>query len=123
MHSYLRVAYWAIKIANLDNESSESEIFMKKFLYFFIIDLGISPFVKSYQNKSILQACISSNRLDFLRELLSHTYEVLSPDDIEIFQKSCKGKDIEGNNIFHDIFLHNKYERNKFLEVIFNPKY
>jgi len=54
MHSYLRVAYWAIKIANLDNESVESEIFMKKFLYFFIIDLGISPFVKCYKNKSIL---------------------------------------------------------------------
>ena len=93
MHSYLRVAYWAIKVASLDNDSIESEIFMKKFLYFFIIDLGISPFVKCYKSKSILQACISSNRLDFLRELLSHTYEVLAPDDIEIFKKSCKGKD------------------------------
>jgi hypothetical protein len=108
MHSYLRVAYWAIKIANLDNKSIESEIFMKKFLYFFIMDLGISPFVKCYKNKSILQACISSKRFDFLRELLSHTYEVLTPNDIEVFKKSCKGKDLEGNNIFHDIFLQNK---------------
>lgn len=58
-----------------------------------------------------------------MREILSHTYEVLSPKDIEIFKKSCRGKDIDGNNIFHDIFLHNKQLRNNILEIIFDPKY
>lgn len=63
------------------NEDPDIEIFVKKFLYYFIIDLGISPFIKCYEKKSIIQACIVSNRLDFLRELISHEYEVLSEKD------------------------------------------
>jgi hypothetical protein len=41
-------------MANMDEDDPEIEIFMKKFVYMFIIDLGISPFVKCYQNKSIV---------------------------------------------------------------------
>lgn len=41
-------------MANMDEDDPEIEIFMKEFVYVFIIDLGISPFVKCYQNKSIV---------------------------------------------------------------------
>ena len=61
-------------MANMDEYDPEIEIFMKEFVYLFIAELGISPFVKCYQNKSIVQACIYSRRLDFLRELLQHEY-------------------------------------------------
>jgi hypothetical protein len=77
MQSYSRIAYWAIFLAN-DNNNPDMEIFVKKFLYFFILDLGLSPFIKCYEKKSIIQACIVSGRFDFLRELLSHEYEFLS---------------------------------------------
>jgi hypothetical protein len=77
MQSYSRIAYWAIFLAN-DNNNPDMEIFVKKFLYFFILDLGLSPFIKCYEKKSIIQACIVSASFDFLRELLSHEYELLS---------------------------------------------
>lgn len=35
-------------MANMDEDDPEIEIFMKEFVYVFIIDLGISPFVKCY---------------------------------------------------------------------------
>ena len=76
-------------MANDSDDDANIEIFMKKFLYFFILDLGISPFVKCYEKKSIIQACIKSGRLDFLRELLSHDYELLDKHDVEIFKKSA----------------------------------
>lgn len=121
--SYIRLAYWAITMANMDEDDPEIEIFMKEFVYVFIIDLGISPFVKCYQNKSIVQACVLSRRLDFLRELLSHEYEVLNPKEVKIFAHTAQGKDIFGNNIFHEVFQLPRDTRNKYLEVIFDPKY
>ena len=123
MQSYIRIAYWAIFMANDSDEDPEIEIFMKKFLYFFIMDLGISPFVKCYEKKSIVQACIKAERLDFLRELLCHEYELLNKKDAEIFKKSARGKDINGDNIYHEIFKLDKIKRNKFIELIKNEKY
>ena len=81
-------------MANMDEVDPAIEIFMKEFVYVFIIDLGISPFVKCYQNKSIVQACVLSRRLDFLRELLCHKYEVMNPKQVAIMAKTCQGKDI-----------------------------
>jgi hypothetical protein len=121
--SYIRLAYWAISMANMDEVDPAIEIFMKEFVYVFIIDLGISPFVKCYQNKSIVQACVLSRRLDFLRELLSHQYEVMNPKQVDIMAKTCQGKDIFGNNVFHEIFQLPRDTRNKYLEVIFDEKY
>ena len=47
------MAYWAIYISNMDNDSTQDEdgafeIYMKKFVYIFLFDLGISPFIKCY---------------------------------------------------------------------------
>ena len=78
---------------------------MKKFIYFFIIDLGISPFVKCYNKKNLLEACIKSRRFDTLKELLSHTYICLTPEECLKFDKSTKAKDVEGNNLLHSIYL------------------
>jgi hypothetical protein len=123
MKSYCKIAYWAVFLANDIDSDPNIEIFMKKFLYFFIIDLGVSPFIKCYEKKSIIQACIVSNRLDFLRELLTHEYEVLTEKDAEILKISAKGKDINGDNIYHEIFKKKAEIRNKYLEVILDKKY
>jgi len=37
--------------------------------------------------------------------------------------KTCKGKDMFGNNIFHEIFMLPPETRNKYLEVIFDEEY
>ena len=52
-----------------------------------------------------------------------HEYEVLSEKDAEIFKISARGKDINGDNIYHEIFKKNAEIRNKFLEVILDEKY
>jgi len=54
---------------------------VKNFIYIFIMDLGISPFVKCYDRKTMISATVSSGRLDLLEELLSHTYETVYLDD------------------------------------------
>jgi hypothetical protein len=33
---------------------------LKEFLYFIILDIGISPFVKIYEGKSLLFACVQA---------------------------------------------------------------
>ena len=127
--SYLHLAYWAISLANLDERVPEDqdygkyEIYMKKFVYIFVLDLGISPFIKCYQEKSLVQACVLARRNDFLRELLSHKYEMLTKNDFEDFVKSCKSKDRKGNNIFHEIFMLPQESRNRFLETIYSDEY
>lgn len=127
--SYLHLAYWAISLANLDERVPEDqdygkyEIYMKKFVYIFVLDLGISPFIKCYQEKSLVQACVIARRNDFLRELLSHKYEMLTKSDFKDFVKSCKSKDRKGNNIFHEIFMLPQESRNRFLETIYSEEY
>ena len=109
--AYLSLAYWAISIANMDKDREYGgkagfyEVLMKRFVYIFIADLGISPFVKCYNKRSIIQACIASEREDMLRELLSHKYELLNKEAYEIFKSTLKSKDFKGNNVFHDVFM------------------
>lgn len=102
--AYLRLAYWAISMANDDENHKDAEVYMKKFVYFFLLDLGISPFIKCYRNKTLMAACVQSKRLDFMKELLSHKYECYNPVDFERFVKSCKCKDYRGDNVLHDVF-------------------
>jgi hypothetical protein len=61
---------------------------MKKFLYIFIMDLGISPFIQCYNDANFLSACVLSDRDDFLKELLSHTYVLYNEDDKDVFEES-----------------------------------
>ena len=122
------MAYWAIYISNMDNDSTQDEdgafeIYMKKFVYIFLFDLGISPFIKCYQEKSLAQACVTARRFDFLRELLSHKYECFDKQAMKDFKNSCKGKDWKGNNIFHEVFMLEESMRNNFLNVIYDDKY
>lgn len=72
------------------DEEGKYEIMMKKFVYIFIIDLGISPFVQCYNGRNLFQACIHSQRLDFFEELLSHKYELLNNRDLDTFRNSIK---------------------------------
>jgi hypothetical protein len=54
MQSYSKIVYWSIFLANYTEKDPNIEIFVKKFLYYFIIDLGVSPFIKCYKKKSII---------------------------------------------------------------------
>ena len=77
--SYLRIAYWAIRMFEADFESNFKVQIIKKlkeFLYFIILDIGISPFVKFYEGKSLLFAAVQAKQTELLKELLSHTYEL-----------------------------------------------
>jgi len=96
------MAYWSVALS--EGNQGRAEIYMKKFIYFFIIDLGISPFVKCYQGKTLIEACIDARRIDTLKELLSHTYIVHNTEDKNLLRKSGKNKDINGNNALHRIF-------------------
>lgn len=107
-------------MANID---AKIEQYMKKFVYLFILDLGISPFIKCYRNKTLIHACVVSNRADFMRELLSHHYECYDVKDWETFAKSCKSKDYRGDNVLHEVFQKPVEARNKFLEIICDEKY
>lgn len=106
--AYLRLAYWSISTANLEKDfgfdDGEAEIFMKRFVYFFVLDLGVSPFVKSYRKRSLMHACVESGRLDFMRELLSHRYECWTEDEALRLIKTTACKDEMGDNIYHSIF-------------------
>ena len=54
---YMHLAYWAISLANMDDSgegTGQYEVLMKKFVYIFIVDLGISPFVKCYNKRSMI---------------------------------------------------------------------
>ena len=102
--AYIRLAYWAIYICNLDKKFPNIEAEMKQFVYFFILDLGISPFVKCYTGKTLMHSCINANRVDFLTELLSHNYECYDEKDYNKFVKSFSAKDDRGNGIFHEVF-------------------
>ena len=85
--SYLHIAYWAMtllkKLESIDQKEGrvlredeafdqDFEFLMKKFIYMFILDIGISPFVKCYEGCNLIQGCIEAYRIDFLKELLMH---------------------------------------------------
>jgi hypothetical protein len=106
--AYLRLCYWSISTANLEADfgfdDGEAEVFMKRFVYFFVLDLGISPFVKSYRGRSLMHACVESGRVDFMRELLSHKYECQTEKEAIRLVKTTASKDDDGDNVFHSIF-------------------
>ena len=121
----MRLAYWSISTANLEAEfgrddDGQAEEFMKRFVYFFVLDLGISPFVKCYKSRSLIHACVESGRLDFMRELLKHRYECWTEGDANRFLKTLACKDLDGDNVFHEIFKQPEHTRNQFLELIYS---
>jgi len=80
---------------------------MKQFVYLFILDIGVSPFVRCYEGKTLIQGCIAAYRDDFLKELLLHKYEFITHKEFEIFKYSAvHNKDNTGNNLMHSIFEH-----------------
>ena len=95
------------------------EILMKQFIYIFIIDLGISPFIKCYKEKNFFQACIISEQKNFLQELLSHIYEVYDERTLVRFKQIIQtDADVNGQNLFHEIFMLEKSKQAQFLEMI-----
>lgn len=91
----MHLAYWAISLANKDSIGKPKSLtqqknkkerkedhqhrnslqkLIKQFIYMFIIDCRISPFVKIYKERDLTQACVEQGRFEILKELLQHTY-------------------------------------------------
>ena len=81
------------------------------------MDLGISPFTKCYDGKSLLSATVHSKQINFFRELLGHTYICGNTSDYNNMIKRCtKTRNIIGNNLMHDICQLPDGIRNKYLK-------
>lgn len=113
--SYVNIAYWACAM-QAGTPAQQQQV--KRFIYLFIMDLGISPFVKCYDHKTLISATVHSGRIRFLQELLSHRYVVIHANDFESMQKRCASKDIKGNNLLHAICQLPLSRRNEYLEVV-----
>lgn len=88
------------------------------------MDMGVSPFIQTYTDRSLVHALVKANQVDLLRELLSHEFSVLEEADYNKFKKSVECvKDERGDNVFHAIFKLHAEERNEFLKVVFKPEY
>jgi len=105
-------------------QSDQSEEFdkdqpeVKNFVYLFIMDCGVSPFVKAYEGRTLISATVPSCSVQFLTELLSHKYLVRFEEDFEQLIKRCKSKDVRGNNLLHEVCKLQEAHRNKYFEVI-----
>lgn len=53
-----------------------------------MIDLGVNPFIHSYEGKSLIHACIEANQPELLEELLSHIYWVQDEKEAELLKES-----------------------------------
>ena len=62
--SYINAAYWAAFLRIEDIHLT------RKFLYLFIMDIGIFPFEKCYDGKSIISSCVTAGKVELLKELL-----------------------------------------------------
>ena len=91
---------------------------VKNFVYLFIMDCGVSPFVKAYEGRTLISATVPSESIELLTELLSHTYMVRFEEDFEQLKKRCKSKDVRGNNLLHEVCMLQEAHRNKYFEVI-----
>jgi hypothetical protein len=71
MQAYLRLAYWAIRLTNIDIhpevERADKEKLRnqlkaeaRRVMYFYLMDLGVSPFLRSYEDRSIVHACVKA---------------------------------------------------------------
>ena len=68
------------------------------------MDLGISPFIKCYDGKSLISATVHSKQHEFFKELLGHTYVCGHESDyMDMIKRCAKTRNILGNNLMHDI--------------------
>lgn len=131
--AYLRVAHWAIRLADFVFEERNEKNAKKKkqyrkmareVLFFFVMDMGVSPFVKTYHDRSLVHALVKANLVDLLAELLCHEFNLLYSGEYSQFKDSATlCEDIKGDNVFHCIFKHQPEDRNEFLKVVFKPEY
>jgi len=87
-------------------------------IYYFMLELGISPFIKSYRGKNLVSSCVTEGFKDFLLELLSHKYVVQSNFEAKLLKKSAQSKDETGNNIMHQLYTRPQKERMALLEEL-----
>ena len=100
------------------------EFLMKKFIYLFVLDIGVSPFVQCYEGCNLIQGCIEAYRIDFLKELLMHQYECLNRQELDLFLSSAQvSQDKTGNNLMHSIFAHTNEQMKKLLTIVMDPRY
>jgi len=97
----------------------------------FLVELGISPFIKMFNGQNLPSACIIGQQYELLEYIAADTrkgkqrrtrpkrkYQVQKYDHISYFYKSRESKDKQGNNACHFAFLiENPDIRKKFLDL------
>ena len=115
--SYLKVAYWSI--FKCDDEDSDVRQKARQFAYIFLLDLGLSPFTKCYDAKSLISAAVQSRNRKFFKELLQHDYILNNEMDFNRMVKNCgNSRDYHGNNLMHEICLLPDDHRNQYLQIV-----
>lgn len=88
-------------------------------MYIFLLDLGISPFTKCYDAKSLISAAVYSRNRAFFKELLQHDYIVNNAKDYERMIKNCENsRNYHGNNLMHEICLLPDDHRNQYFQLV-----
>lgn len=70
------------------------------------MDLGVSPFVKCYDEVALITGLVRSGEYTILRDLLKHKYLTIYYEDFSFLKKQIQYEtDRWGNNILHEIYL------------------
>lgn len=79
---------------------------MTKYLRILIEDYLWSPFIKSYDDRSIISGAILGKQLEALRFMLeNYEYEDVNPTSLAEFLRSFYGKDSHDNNAMHYAYM------------------
>lgn len=130
--AYMRLPYWAIRATDFkkdrrmnDRRRKVDDATLRKLArrtyMFYVVYLGISPFSKSYYDRTLIHACVRAKKLDMIKELLSFTYSLYSDDEVNEFKQAVQNSgDLRGNNIFHNVFqLEDQKLRDEFLVTMY----
>ena len=126
--SLLQLAFWALTMAKepdpIDQPDEYEEARGDRFraqhlLYIFIMDLGVSPFVKCYDDVALLTGLVRSGEFTILRDLLKHKYITIYYEDFAFLKRQIKrATDRWGNNILHEIYKMPETARNIYLDIL-----
>ena len=97
--SLLQLAFWALTMAKepdpieqpKEYEMAKGDKFRAQhLLYIFVMDLGVSPFVKCYDDVALITGLVRSGEFTILRDLLKHKYITIYYEDFSFLKKQLK---------------------------------
>ena len=114
--SFLQLAFWALTMAKKSPKDKEAATHL---LFFFVMDMGVSPFVKCYDDVALISGLIRSREFTLIELLLSHKFECVFYDEWSYFIRQIShSSDRYGNNILHEIYMQPESIRNVFLDIL-----